>query len=681
MDRAKIWVKSGHGGAGCVSFRRERFVPRGGPDGGDGGRGGDVIVKAGDQRETLLRYRFNQHFFAKNGSPGMGRNRTGESADDLVLMVPPGTAVLDAETGAMIADLPGAGDEFTVCRGGRGGQGNARFASGRFRTPRFAQPGGDYEERRIVLELRLLADAALVGYPNVGKSSLISRLSAATPKVADYPFTTLSPVLGTVSAGDSSYVMADLPGLIDGASEGLGLGHEFLRHVSRAGVLLHVMDPTRLDPADPLRDLEAMRLELKRFEPSMLAKPALVGMSKLDLPEGPEALKALRKALPGQEILAFSSVTREGLDAVRYAVWNEVKAMRDREAAPSSRAAASETPAGRAAGAAGEASGGPPKKFSSRADALEAASRGLRATGGARFTPAPGAPKPGPTGQPGSPAVAGTGPESSDGAESGGASGPGWKAPIPKAEARNGAEDAVKSPAPEAEPRTGAGGAPDAQPPEAEGRTCPEDAGNAPTPESEARTGAQGAGKSPAPEAEARTETDDPPEAQSPEAEARTGAEGTGKAPTPEAEGRTKVEDAEKAGNAKPSSPVTPATTDDAASGGGKTTGAEALKAAKPAKATAPKAGKPANGAGPKAGKPAKATGPKASALKSKAPATTAKAARKPGAPAAKAKSPKAASRATGTGKAGKTLSGVAARKPGTAKKPARGASGGRKRN
>ncbi|MDR1082063.1 MAG: GTPase ObgE [Deltaproteobacteria bacterium] len=388
MDRAKIWVRSGHGGAGCVSFRRERYVPKGGPDGGDGGRGGDVVIKAGDQRETLLRFRFNQHFHARNGSPGMGKNRTGESADDLVLMVPAGTAVLDAETGRLIADLPGPGDEFTVCSGGRGGQGNARFASGGFRTPRFAQPGGNYEERRIVLELRLLADAALVGYPNVGKSSLISRLSAATPKVADYPFTTLEPVLGTVAAGESSYVIADLPGLIDGASEGLGLGHEFLRHVSRAGVLLHVLDPTRLDPADPLRDLHAIRLELKRFDPSMLEKPALIAMSKTDLPEAPKALKALRKALPAISVLGFSSVTREGLDAVRYAVWNEVKAMREKEAASRSRTPTDSAPGdSRADGRPGRPSG----TFSSRADALERASRSLMASGGAKFAPMPDA--------------------------------------------------------------------------------------------------------------------------------------------------------------------------------------------------------------------------------------------------------------------------------------------------
>ncbi|MDR1041899.1 MAG: GTPase ObgE [Deltaproteobacteria bacterium] len=387
VDRAKIWVKSGHGGAGCVSFRRERFIPKGGPDGGDGGRGGDVVIVAGDQRETLLRYRFNQHYAARNGRPGQGNNRTGESAEDLVLKVPAGTAILDAETGALIADLPRPGDSFTVCRGGRGGQGNARFASGGFRTPRFAQPGGDQEERRIVLELRLLADCALVGYPNVGKSSLVSRLSAATPKVADYPFTTLAPVLGTVRAGDSSYVMADLPGLIDGAADGLGLGHEFLRHVSRAGVLVHVLDPTRLDPSDPLKDYEAIRRELERYDSGMLRKPELLALGKADLPEAPEALKALRKACPDREVLHFSSVTRQGLDELRFAVWNEIKAMREKEASAKAAAERTREPSGaRASGAAAE--GELPRKISSRAEMLEAASRKIVAAG-TRRPPSP----------------------------------------------------------------------------------------------------------------------------------------------------------------------------------------------------------------------------------------------------------------------------------------------------
>ncbi|MDR3153549.1 MAG: GTPase ObgE [Deltaproteobacteria bacterium] len=334
MDRARITVRSGKGGAGCVSFRREKYIPRGGPDGGDGGRGGDVVITAGDQRETLLRYRFNQRFAARNGKPGEGRNRTGESASGLVLKVPPGTAVLDAASGGLLADLARPGDSYTACRGGRGGQGNARFASGGMRAPRFAQPGGDCEEKEIVLELRLTADAALVGYPNVGKSSLVSRLSAATPKIADYPFTTLSPVLGAVRVDeDSSYVLADLPGLIDGASEGLGLGHEFLRHVSRARALVHLLDPTRLDPENPLRDYEAIRGEIRRHDPSMLEKPALLALGKMDLPEGPAALEALRRSHPGLRVLPFSSVTGEGLDSLRYAVWEEVKRLREREAA------------------------------------------------------------------------------------------------------------------------------------------------------------------------------------------------------------------------------------------------------------------------------------------------------------------------------------------------------------
>lgn len=313
----------------------------GGPDGGDGGRGGDVVILAGDQRETLLRYRFNQHFGAKSGGGGAGRNRTGRSAEDLILKVPAGTAVLDAETGELLRDLSSPGDSFTVCQGGRGGQGNARFASGGFRTPRFAQPGGEGEERRIILELRLLAEAALVGYPNVGKSSLISRISAATPKVADYPFTTLKPVLGTVDVdGESSFVLADLPGLVDGASEGVGLGHEFLRHVSRAGVLIHVLDPGRLDPEDPLRDREAICRELELYDPALLRKPELLAMSKMDLPGSREALAALQGRHPGVRVFPFSSFTREGLDALRYAIWEVVKAFREREVEAAAKKAA-----------------------------------------------------------------------------------------------------------------------------------------------------------------------------------------------------------------------------------------------------------------------------------------------------------------------------------------------------
>jgi GTP-binding protein len=325
VDEAKIHVRSGHGGAGCVSFRREKYVPRGGPDGGDGGRGGSIIVKAQSQKDTLLRFHYNQHFTAKNGLPGKGRNQTGEDGEDLIISVPPGTLIKDAVSGELIYDLPSPEDSFVLCKGGRGGHGNARFKSSTMRSPRFAQPGEEPEEKYVLLELRLLADAALVGYPNVGKSTLISKLSSAKPKIADYEFTTLIPNLGVVSAGeDRSFVLADLPGLVDGASEGLGLGHRFLKHVKRTSVIVHILDPSRMDLKDPAKDLENILKELKNYDPTLLKKPKLIAMGKMDLPEGEEALKAFKKAKPRTTVYPFSSFTGQGLDALRYAIWRMI---------------------------------------------------------------------------------------------------------------------------------------------------------------------------------------------------------------------------------------------------------------------------------------------------------------------------------------------------------------------
>lgn len=334
VDSAKIEVASGHGGAGCVSFRREKYIPRGGPDGGDGGRGGDVIIEAASQKETLLRFHFNQHFRAGNGRPGQGRKMSGADGDDVRLLVPPGTVVINAETEEVIADLDSAGRLLVAAKGGRGGQGNWRFVSSTNRSPRFAQPGEPGAELKIRLELSLLADAGLVGYPNVGKSTLISKLSAARPKIADYPFTTLVPNLGVVAAGEErSFVIADLPGLIDGAAEGAGLGHRFLRHLSRCSVLVHVLDPVRLDLSDPVRDLEAIKLELRAYDPLLAKKPALIAMGKMDLPEGPPALAAFKKAKPRTKVLAFSSWTGQGLDDLRWAVWKVVGKAKDEAAA------------------------------------------------------------------------------------------------------------------------------------------------------------------------------------------------------------------------------------------------------------------------------------------------------------------------------------------------------------
>ncbi|MDR2461139.1 MAG: GTPase ObgE [Deltaproteobacteria bacterium] len=326
VDQAKIYARSGNGGAGCVSFRREKYIPKGGPDGGDGGKGGDIIFIASSQKNTLLKFHYNQHFTAKNGSPGRGRNQTGPSGPDLYVSVPAGTLIKDAETEALLADLDAPGATFTLLKGGRGGQGNARFKSSTMRTPRFAQPGEEGEAKRLLLELRLLADAALVGYPNVGKSTLISRLSAAKPKIADYEFTTLTPNLGVVGLGeDDSFVLADMPGLVDGASEGLGLGHQFLRHISRTRVLIHILDPVRMDLKKPTKDLDEIIKELNSYDPLLLKKPKLIALGKMDLEEGPIALAAFRKAAPRVKIYPFSSITGEGLEDLKWAMWEKVR--------------------------------------------------------------------------------------------------------------------------------------------------------------------------------------------------------------------------------------------------------------------------------------------------------------------------------------------------------------------
>ena len=334
VDQAKIYISSGHGGAGCVSFRREKYVPKGGPDGGDGGRGGDVIVEAVSQKETLLRFHLNQHFKAGNGRPGQGRRRSGEAGADVCLAVPPGTVVFDAETDEFLADLAEPGAVYIAAKGGRGGMGNTHFASGGHRTPRFAQPGEEGQNGRLRLELRLLADAGLVGYPNVGKSTLISRISAAKPKIADYPFTTLVPNLGVVAVEDEhSFVLADLPGLIDGAAKGAGLGHQFLKHLSRCAVLVHVMDPLRLDLENPVNDLEKIKKELRAFDRDLAKKPQIIAISKMDLTEGPIALATLKAAKPRTKFLPFSSATGQGLIELKWAIWQHIQKYREKEAA------------------------------------------------------------------------------------------------------------------------------------------------------------------------------------------------------------------------------------------------------------------------------------------------------------------------------------------------------------
>jgi GTPase len=319
VDEAKLFVKAGHGGPGCVSFRREKFVPKGGPDGGDGGKGGDVIFRADRSHHTLLDLKYQQHQVAKNGGHGSGNNRTGRSAEDLEVIVPPGTIVKDFETGEILADLAQLGQTFIVAKGGIGGKGNAHFKTSTHQTPRFAQEGMEGEERWLKMELKLLADVGLIGYPNAGKSTFISRVSAARPKIADYPFTTLTPHLGVVKYGDSpSFVVADIPGLIEGAHEGLGMGIQFLRHVERTSVLLHLIDISEEPNTSAWKNFTAINKELKSYNPQLLEKTQVVALNKIDLPFVREKVKksVAQFSKKGIMLHPFSAVTGEGLQDI-----------------------------------------------------------------------------------------------------------------------------------------------------------------------------------------------------------------------------------------------------------------------------------------------------------------------------------------------------------------------------
>ncbi len=319
IDEAKIYVKAGDGGRGCVSFRREKFVPRGGPDGGDGGHGGNVVIRASLSRRTLLDFKFRQHHVAKHGGHGEGSKRTGRDSADVEIVVPVGTIVRDASTGETLADLTADGTVFIVAKGGMGGRGNARFATATRQVPRFAQPGIPGEERWITLELKLLADVGIIGLPNVGKSTFISRVSAARPKIADYPFTTLVPHLGVVQYGDhESFVIADIPGLIEGAHEGLGMGMQFLRHVERTAALLHLIDISTESYESAWHDYELINRELELFSPDMLKKKQVVAIGKLDLPVTRERMKKDIDtfARKGIKLFVFSAATGEGVPEV-----------------------------------------------------------------------------------------------------------------------------------------------------------------------------------------------------------------------------------------------------------------------------------------------------------------------------------------------------------------------------
>jgi GTP-binding protein len=328
VDEVVIEVEGGRGGDGAVSLHHEKFAPRGGPDGGDGGRGGDVILEAKAGLATLLDFRFRSRFRAERGAHGSGNNKTGRSGQDCVIYVPPGTLVFDADRGVLLADLDAPGARVTAARGGRGGRGNARFATPTRQLPRFAEKGEPAEKRRLRLELTLLADVGVIGMPNAGKSTLIAALSAARPKIADYPFTTLEPNLGVVRIDENrSFVMADLPGLIVGAHRGEGLGHRFLRHVERTRVLVHVLDLCAPDGRDPVADFGAINEELRLFNEHLAEVPQVVALNKMDLEEARQRLGAVQAALTAQgcRCLPISAATRSGLSELVAAIAAELE--------------------------------------------------------------------------------------------------------------------------------------------------------------------------------------------------------------------------------------------------------------------------------------------------------------------------------------------------------------------
>jgi GTP-binding protein len=331
VDEVKIHVKAGDGGRGCVSFRREKFVPMGGPDGGDGGDGGDVRFRVDSELGTLLDFRYKVHYKAESGAHGMGKKMHGKGGEDLIVRVPPGTLIHDGETGELLADLTEPDQEVLLLKGGMGGRGNARFVSSTNRAPRHAQPGTPGEERSLQLELKLLADVGLVGMPNAGKSTLISAVSAARPKIADYPFTTLVPNLGVVRYGGyKTFVMADIPGLIKGASEGHGLGTRFLKHVERTDLFLHLVDLSDLQSGDPLENFEMINRELLRHKPELLDKTQLVVLSKIDITEVRTRMVEVAPYFSsrGYRVFPISAVTGEGIKELVTAVTSELERMR-----------------------------------------------------------------------------------------------------------------------------------------------------------------------------------------------------------------------------------------------------------------------------------------------------------------------------------------------------------------
>lgn len=334
VDRVSLYVKGGDGGSGCCSFRREKYVPKGGPDGGDGGDGGDVIIRAVAGTDSLADLVNRKHWLADNGGRGGSANCHGRKAEDLVIAVPPGTLVIDRERKHILRDLTRAGEQVVVAVGGRGGRGNKAFATSTNRAPRHFQPGIPGEEREIILELKVIADVGLVGLPNAGKSTLLSRLSRATPEIADYPFTTKHPNLGQVMiGGESAFILADLPGLIEGAHSGIGLGHEFLRHVERTRVLVHLVEPFPSDGGDPVENYRTIRRELELYRPQLAEKPEVAAMSKAEL-TGADEVRARLEAELGHPVIALSAVTGAGLSDLVRAVVHQLQEIRETAEVP-----------------------------------------------------------------------------------------------------------------------------------------------------------------------------------------------------------------------------------------------------------------------------------------------------------------------------------------------------------
>ncbi len=325
IDKAKIWVKAGDGGNGCMSFRREKFIPKGGPDGGNGGKGGSVYFQAVENLDTLMDFAGKHHWRARNGQPGSGNNKHGANGQDLIIKVPPGTLIYDAELELPLKDLNEIGMKVCICHGGRGGKGNKAFATSTNQTPRYAEPGKKGQERNLRLELKLIADVGIVGLPNAGKSTLIARCSAARPKIADYPFTTLEPVLGIVELSDyRRFVMADIPGLIEGSHKGAGLGIEFLKHIERTRIIVHILDIMPTVGSDPVGNYRAIRSELEQYSKKLAQKEEVIVANKIDLDPDGKIVEDLKKKLK-KTVYPISAITGKRVKELTEILWQKVK--------------------------------------------------------------------------------------------------------------------------------------------------------------------------------------------------------------------------------------------------------------------------------------------------------------------------------------------------------------------